>query len=101
MRAIVRDEQRCDGPKSARRCAVARGSSVDGVTSLAGATSPCCTPFLATELLRAITGGNLSRKDPKPVVFESRKRRRNRQGLHRLQSQRSPIAGSQWATAVL
>ena len=64
MRAIVRDEQRCDGPKAARRCAVARRSSVDSVTSLAGATSPCCAPFLATELRRAITVGQPKSERP-------------------------------------
>ena len=35
MRDIVRDEQRSNGPKSARRCAVVLGSSLEGVVPLA------------------------------------------------------------------
>lgn len=40
MRDIVPDEQRSDGPKSARRCAVALGSSLEGVTTLARGSRP-------------------------------------------------------------
>ena len=57
MRAIVRDERRCDGPKAARREAVAPGNPLDGVASLAGATSPCCAPLLASGFPGAITVG--------------------------------------------
>jgi hypothetical protein len=55
MRDIVPDERRRDGPKAARREAVARSGPLDSVASLAGATSPCCTRLLASGPLRAIT----------------------------------------------
>ena len=62
MRAIVRDMpredgRRCEGPKSARRFAVAPEGPPDIVTSLAGATGPCCAPFLAGGPSGAITVG--------------------------------------------
>src|SRR3546814_20570732 len=44
MRDIVRDERRCDGPKSARRRVVAPDSPLDSVASLSGAPSPRRTP---------------------------------------------------------
>ena len=55
MRDIVRDERRCAGPNQARRFAVAPGSPLASVAALAGATSPCCTPRLASGLPGAIT----------------------------------------------
>ena len=62
MRDIVRDERRCDGPKSARRTAVAPDKPLDSVASLAGATSPCRTPRLASGLSGAITMTRIGRK---------------------------------------
>jgi hypothetical protein len=53
-RSIVIDEQRSHGPKSARPGGVALCSPVDSVATLAGATSPCCAPRLATGLHSAI-----------------------------------------------
>ncbi len=47
--------QRGDGPKAARPFGVALGSPPDRVTSLARATSPRCTTFLAGELPSTIT----------------------------------------------
>jgi len=55
MQRIVTDEQRCAEPKSARPGGVVSGSPLDCVTSLAGATSPCCAPFLANGLPDTIT----------------------------------------------
>ena len=55
MRAIVTDERRCDGPKGARRFAVALESPGAASQHLHGATSPRCVLLLAPELSRAIT----------------------------------------------
>jgi hypothetical protein len=40
MRRIVPDEQRSNGPKSARPCGVALGSSLEGVVTLARGNRP-------------------------------------------------------------
>jgi hypothetical protein len=50
MQRIVRDERRSDGLKKARPAGVDQGSPLDSVASLAGATSPCCAPRLASGL---------------------------------------------------
>ena len=50
MRDIVRDERRSDGPKAARPGGVGHGRALDSVAPLAGATSPCCAPRLASAL---------------------------------------------------
>lgn len=55
MRRIVIDEQRSPALKSARRFAVARRRTLDGVSSLARATGPHCASFLASARLRTIT----------------------------------------------
>ncbi len=55
MRAIVTDERRCAGPKSARRCTVTQRSLLEGVASLARATSPRGALLLPSRLLWAIT----------------------------------------------
>ncbi len=55
MWAIERDEQRCNGPDWARRAAVVAWSPLDSVAPLAGATSPCCAPRLASGLHATIT----------------------------------------------
>ncbi len=47
--------QRGDGPKAARPFGVALGSPPDGITSLARATSPRRTTFLAGGLPSTIT----------------------------------------------
>jgi hypothetical protein len=53
---IVTDEQRSNRPKSARRCAVALGSPLDFVATLArGPTGPRCAPLLASGLPKVIT----------------------------------------------
>ena len=57
MPAIVTDERRCDGPKSARPFGVALKSPVTASQHLHGATSPRCVLLLATRLFRAITVG--------------------------------------------
>lgn len=54
MRCIVPDERRRNGPKAARREAVVLRSALEGVTTLARATSPRCPPFLPSALLRTI-----------------------------------------------
>lgn len=51
---MVTDEGRCDGPKSARPFGVAAVSPLDSVAPLAGATSPCFAPRLASGLTAAI-----------------------------------------------
>jgi len=61
MRAIVRDEQRSDGPKAARPLGVAQGNALDSVASLARATSPCCAPRLASAFPCAITARRCGR----------------------------------------
>ncbi|WP_298287298.1 hypothetical protein [Novosphingobium sp.] len=62
MQRIVTDEQRRAGPKSARPEGVASGGPLDSVTPLAGATSPCCAPFLASGPPDAITVIQIGRK---------------------------------------
>lgn len=54
MRDIERDERRSNGPKAARREAVALGSPLDSVAPLAGAPGTCCAPRLASGLPSAI-----------------------------------------------
>ena len=49
-RSIVIDEQCSHREKSARPCGVGLGRPMDSVAWLAGATSPCCAPRLATGL---------------------------------------------------
>ena len=62
-RSIVTDANdswlRCDGPKGARRFAVATGSPSDCVTLLGRATSPPCAAFLAEKLPEAIRVGQI------------------------------------------
>jgi|GEM_PF-2433873 len=53
-RCIVIDEQRSHGPNLARPGGVVLRDFVDSVAALAGATSPCCAPRLATKSRRTI-----------------------------------------------
>ena len=53
---IVTDEQRSNRPKAARRCAVASGSPLEVVATLArGVAAPRCAPLLPSGLPKAIT----------------------------------------------